>query len=138
MRNALKYGLLIGVLSGAWILIMHLSGIYQSQEGGALNIHWMEYFSVIIPFTGLYLGIKNYRNNINGGKLEFFEGLMEGFKILLVGFLLYTAASTLYVQYSGSPFLTMDYYQRIGAAGLVGILFNVAVSLLLMNKQHNL
>ena len=138
MKNALKYGLLIGILSGIWILLMHLLGVFDQTKSGPFNIHWMESFSVIIPFTGLYLGIKNYRNNINGGKLEFFEGLMEGFKILLVGFILYMAVSALYMQYSGSALLTMDYYQIIGGAGLVGILFNVVVSLLLMNKQHNL
>ncbi|MBC8053004.1 MAG: DUF4199 domain-containing protein [Sphingobacteriaceae bacterium] len=138
MKNALKYGLLIGVLSGLWILLMHSLNVYHEAKGGPFNIHWMEYFSVIIPFTGLYLGIKNYRNNINGGKLEFFEGLIEGFKILLVGFVLYAAASTFYVQFANSQVLTMDYYQRIGGAGLVGILFNIVISLLLMNRQHNL
>lgn len=138
MKNALKYGLLIGALSAAWILLMHFVGAYHQTKEGPLNIHWMEYLSVIIPFTGLYLGIKNYRNNINGGRLEFFEGLIEGFKILLVGFVLYAAASTLYVQYADSQLLTMDYYQRIGGAGLVGILFNIVISLLLMNRQHNL
>lgn len=116
---------------------MHSLGVFDEAKDGPLHIHWMEYLSVIIPFAGLYLGLKNYRNNINGGRMEFFEGLMEGFKILLVGFVLYAAASTLYVQYSNS-LLTMDYYQRIGGAGLVGILFNIVVSLLLMNRQHNL
>ena len=138
MKNGLKYGLLIGVLTGIWILLMHLLGVSDQMKSGPFNIHWMEYLSVFIPFTGLYLGIKNYRNNINGGKLEFVEGLMEGFKILLIGFVLYMAVSALYIQYSGSTLLTMDYYQRIGGAGIVGILFNVVVSLLLMNKQHNL
>jgi hypothetical protein len=138
MKNGLKYGLLIGVLTGMWILIMHLVGVYDQVKSGPFNIHWMEYISVFIPFTGLYLGIKNYRDNINGGKLEFIEGLMEGFKILLIGFVLYMAVSAIYMQYSGSALLTMDYYQRIGGAGIVGILFNVVVSLLLMNKQHNL
>ena len=138
MKNALKYGLLIGALSGLWILLMHFLGVYHEDKGGPLNINWMEYLSVLIPFIGLYLGIKNYRNNINGGRLEFFEGLMEGFKILLVGFILYAAASTFYVQYADSALQTMDYYQRIGGAGLVGIIFTVVISLLLMNRQHNL
>lgn len=138
MKNALKYGLLIGVLTGAWILLMHVMGVYHQVKSGPFNIHWMEYLSVVIPFLGLYLGIKNYRDNINGGRLEFFEGLIEGFKILLVGFVLYAAASTLYVQYADSNLLTMDYYQRIGGAGLVGILFNIVISLMLMNRQHNL
>jgi putative Mn2+ efflux pump MntP len=138
MKNALKYGLLIGGLSGLFIVLMHMMGVYHQAKSGPFNIHWMEYLSVLIPFVGLYLGIKNYRNNINGGRLEFFEGLMEGFKILLIGFVLYAAASTFYVQYANSQALTMDYYQRIGAIGLVGIVFTVVISLMLMNRQHNL
>jgi len=138
MKNALKYGLLIGALSALWILLMHFLNVYDQNKGGPMNIHWMEYLSALIPLLGLYLGIKNYRNNVNGGRLEFFEGLMEGFKILLIGFVLYAAASSFYVQYSNSQVLTMDYYQRIGGAGLVGILFTIVISLLLMNRQHNL
>jgi hypothetical protein len=138
MKNALKYGLLIGVLSGLWIVLMHSLGVYHQNKNGPFNINWLEYLSLLIPLVGLYLGIKNYRNNINGGKLEFFEGLVEGVKILLVGFVLYMALSSLYLQFSGSAALNVDYYQRVGAAGLIGILFNVVVSLLLMNKQHNL
>jgi hypothetical protein len=138
MKNALKYGLLIGALSGLWILLMHFLNVYHQAKNGPFNIHWMEYLSVLIPLIGLYLGIKNFRNNINGGKLEFVEGLMEGFKILLVGFVLYAAASTFYLQYSNSQILTVDYYQRIGGTGLVGILFTIVISLLLMNRQHNL
>lgn len=138
MKNALKYGLLMGIVSGAWIILMHLLGVYNQDKNGPFNINWLEYLSLLIPFAALYLGIKNYRNNINGGKLELFEGLIEGFKILLIGFVLYMAVSSFYMQYSGSATLNIDFYQRVGATGLVGILFNVVISLLLMNKQHNL
>lgn len=138
MKNAIKYGLLIGVLTGIWIVLMHLMGVYTEHRDSFLNIHWMELLSVFIPFLGLYLGIKSYRNNVNGGKLEFAEGLIQGFKILIVGFVLYMAVSSLYLQISGSKELTLDYYERTAAAGVVGILFNIVVSLLLMNKQHNL
>lgn len=138
MKNALKYGLLIGALTGVWIAIMHAMGVMGQDRNGPLDIHWLEYLSVIIPFTGLYLGVKNYRNNINGGKLSFVEGLMEGFKILLIGFVLYIALSSFYMQFSDTQSMKVDYYYRIAGAGLVGILFNLVVSLLLMNRQHNL
>ena len=136
MKNAIKYGLIIGILSGIWILILHLAGAYgDSAEVG--NLSWMEYTSVLIPFIGLYFGIKNFRDNINGGRMEFFEGLFEGFKIMIVGGVIAAFCAVLYVQISPSV-LNTDYMGRIGGAGIVGILFNLIISISLMNKQKYL
>lgn len=136
MKNAIKYGLLIGILSGIWLLIMHFSGVY-TENGSSQRMSWMEYASVIIPFVGLYLGIKNFRDNLNGGKMEFFEGLFEGFLILLVGGLITSFFAVVYIQNVPSV-LETDYMGRVGGAGLVGLLFDLIVSLLLMNKQRDL
>lgn len=136
MKNAIKYGLIIGILSGIWILILHLAGVYgEGAEVG--NLSWMEYTSVLIPFIGLYFGIKNFRDNINGGRMEFFEGLFEGFKIMIVGGVIAAFCAVLYVQLSPSV-LNTDYMGRIGGAGIVGILFNLIISISLMNKQKYL
>ena len=137
MRNAAKYGILIGIVSGIWILIMHFAGVYEEEYPKADELDWLEYVSIIIPFTGLYLGIKSFRDNINGGKMEFFEGLFEGFKILVVGGIITAFFAVVYVQNSDIS-LNVDYMGRIGGAGLIGILFNLVVSLMLMNKQRNL
>jgi len=136
MRNAIKYGLIIGILSGIWILILHLAGVYSdSPEVGKFS--WIEYTSVLIPFVGLYFGIKNFRDNINGGRMEFFEGLFEGFKIMIVGGIIASFCAVLYVQLAPSV-LNTDYMGRIGGAGIVGILFNLIISITLMNKQKHL
>ncbi len=137
MKNAAKYGIFIRVISGIWILIMHFAGVYEKQYPKADQFNWLEYASLIIPFTGLYLGIKNFRDHINGGKMEFFEGLFEGFKIIIVGGVISSFFAVIYIQYSSID-LDADYMGRIGGAGLVGILFNIAISLMLMNKQRNL
>jgi len=137
MKNALKYGIIIGVISGIWILILHFAGVYEVQYPAADKSSWLEYFSVIIPVTGLYLGIKNFRNNVNGGRMEFFEGIFEGFKIMIVGGIIAAFFATVYIEYVAQS-LKMDYMGRIGAAGVVGILSTLAISLILMNKQHNL
>ena len=135
MKNAIKYGFIIGILSGIWMLIMHFAGVLENTEEG--KISWMEYASVIIPFSGLYLGVKNFRDNINGGKMEFFEGLFEGFVILIVGGIITSFFAVIYIQNVPS-LIQSDYMGRIGGAGLVGILLDIAVSLSLMNKQKHL
>lgn len=137
MKNAIKYGLLIGVLSGLWIVAMHSFGVYN-QNPDDQKYPWMEFTSIIIPFVGLYLGIKNYRDHINKGRMEFFEGLFEGFKIIIIGGIITAAFTTLYLQYVGAEMMRLDYMQRIFGAGSVGILFDLIISLLLMNKQRNL
>jgi hypothetical protein len=137
MKNAIKYGLLIGVISGVWILILHLAGVYEREYPTSEGTSWLEYVSVIIPVTGLYFGIRNFRNNYNGGKMEFFEGIFEGFKILIVGGIVAAFFATIYIEFVANS-LKMDYMGRIGAAAAVGILSTLGISLLLMNKQHNL
>ncbi len=137
MRNAAKYGLLIGIVSGIWILIMHFAGIFENASENPDKMNWLEYVSIIIPFAGLYLGIKNFRDHINGGRMEFFEGLFEGFKIIIVGGVITAFFAVVYVQYSPNV-LNTDYMGRIGGAGLIGILFNLIISLVLMNKQKHL
>lgn len=138
MGNAVKYGIIIGVLSGIWILIMHLAGVYASDGlDESNNMNWLEWVSMLIPLSGLYMGIKNYRDHISGGKMEFFEGLFEGFKIIIVGGVIAAFFAIVYVQLNASAMNT-DYMYRISAAVLIGILFNLAISLILMNKQKHL
>ena len=137
MKNAIRYGLMIGILSGIWLLVMHFSGVYDQKNLASQDIHWMEYASVIIPFLGLYLGIKNFRDNLNGGKMEFFEGLFEGFLILLTGGMITSFFGMVYIQNVPS-ILQTDYMARVASAGIVGILLDLTVSLILMNKQKDL
>lgn len=138
MGNAAKYGIIIGVLSGIWILIMHFSGVYAKDAAAEINnMEWMEWASMLIPAIGLYLGIKSYRDHISGGKMEFFEGLFEGFKIIIIGGVIAALFAIVYVQLNISVMNT-DYMYRISAAVLIGILFNLAISLILMNKQKHL
>lgn len=138
MGNATKYGIIIGFLSGIWILIMHFAGVYaQDSIEETTSMQWMEWASMLIPAIGLYTGIKSYRDHISGGKMEFFEGLFEGFKIITIGGVIAAFFAIVYVQMNASVMNT-DYMYRIAAAVLIGILFNLAISLILMNKQKHL
>ncbi len=138
MKHAAKYGIIIGVLSGIWILIMHFAGVYAEDAPGEMNnMQWMEWASMLIPAIGLYMGIKSYRDNVSGGTMEFFEGLFEGFKILIIGGVIAAFFAIIYVQLNISVMNT-DYMYRITAALLIGILFSLAISLILMNKQKHL
>ena len=138
MKNAIKYGIIIGALSGCWIVLMHLGGLFESHPRGLQYITWMEYFSVLIPFGGLYVGLKRYRKTHLKNRMSLFQGMMQGFKILLVGAVLYMATLSVYFKYVQSNLSEIDYMQRISALGVVGILLVLVVSLMLMTRPRHL
>ena len=133
MKNAIIYGLFIGVLSGVWLFIMHRSG-FQPQTNGAVKP--VEFVSILIPMIGLYLGIRSYRNNECEGRMGFLEALIQGFKILLVGGVIASAGSIIYIEEFTRGANLLDFSGRIFAALLVGVLFCLGFSLLLATASN--
>ena len=138
MKNSLKYGLIIGFASGLYILILHLTGAYDVHYPVSDHIAWYEGLSALIPLFGVFFGVKSFRDNYNGGRMEFFEGLFEAIKIVLIGGLIAAFFAVIYVAQITNLDKNMDMWGRIGAAGLIGIIYVLAIPLILMNKQRNL
>ena len=132
MKNAIISGVIIGLVSVLWIIGMQSFG-YNLQNVEDSKNKWIEYTSVLIPLFGLYFGIRGLKKAQNG-KLTFFEGLFEGFKIIAVGGALAAAASFIYI-YLFAKNLTVDYMERIFGAMVISLLFTLAISLLLMNGE---
>lgn len=136
MRNAFISGLIIGVLSLLWLLIMHWLG-YNSVKDN--NIAPFEYLSVLIPLIGLYFGLRGYKYGEMEGKMSFLEGLIQGFKILIVGGVIAVFAAIVYINWISPAELNFsDFSGRIFGALLVGVLFDIVVSLILMNRSTHL
>ncbi len=135
MKNAILSGLIIGVVSVLWIFVMHLNG-YTPETIGQEKNGWLEYTSILVPFIGLYFGIKGYRT-LNGGSLTFFEGVFEGFKIMAIGGLIAGAFSCLYFAFIDQGF-NYDYMERVFGAIILGLLFTLGHSLLLMTTPKEL
>ena len=132
MKNALYTGLVIGILSGLWLFVMHWLG-YNTTSGH--QIAPFEYLSVLIPFIGLYVGVRSYRQNEMNGVISFFEALIQCFKILIVGGIIAVFAGIVFVNYVAGGDNSTDFSGRMFGALLVGLLFSLAVSLMLMNRS---
>jgi len=133
MKNALITGLVIGILSGLWLFVTNAMG-YNTVSPH--QIAPFEYISVLIPFVGLYFGIRNYRQTDMGGSISFLEGLIQSFKILIVGGVIAIFAAIVFVNYvSGAGANYTDFSGRMFGALLVGLLEALAVSLIVMNKH---
>jgi hypothetical protein len=132
MKNAVITGLVIGILSGLWLFVMHWMG-YNTT--GAHQISPYEYFSILIPFVGLYFGVRAYRANEMNGVISFLEALVQCFKTLIVGGVVAVFAAIVYLNYVAGGVNYTDFSGRMFGALLVGILSALAVSLMLMNKS---
>jgi len=132
MKNALISGLFIGILSGAWMFIMHALGFSPQSSG----LEPIEYVSVIIPLIVLFFGLRSYRANECKGHMGFLEALMQCFKILIVGGIITVAAPIIFIDEFAKESSLMDFSGRIFGALLVGILFSLGVSVLLTTKPN--
>ena len=133
MKNALFPGLVIGVLSGVWLFIMLSMGLHFSND----NVKPIEFVSVLIPVIGLYLGVKRHRDHDLDGKMNFLEGLIQAFKILIVSGIFVVFIGIVYINWISTTEKAnwSDFSGRIFAALLIGVLSSLAVTLLLISKS---
>jgi len=133
MKNAFITGLIIGVLSGAWLFIMHAMGYNLVKD----QVSPFEYVSIIIPIGGLFFGLKSYRNTDCGGKMGFLEALIQCFKILVLAGIIAVFSAILYISYIDTSYNNIsDFSGRIFGALLIGLLTSLGVSLLLTTKSN--
>ncbi|UEG53024.1 DUF4199 domain-containing protein [Mucilaginibacter daejeonensis] len=133
MKNAFLSGLIIGVLSGLWLFIMRWAGYTTFND----QVAPIEYVSILIPVIGVFWGLWSYREQDLGGRMGFLEGLIQSFKILIIGGLLAGFFGVVYINYveAGSNF--RDFSGRLFGALLIGVLSSLAATLLLMNKSNH-
>ncbi len=129
MKNAVIFGIVIGILSGIWIWTMYLLGHHSLDTNSPV-----EYTSILIPIIGLFFGVKRYRDVDNRGSITFFEGLQEGFKILIAGGAVAIFIAIIFVTYIAKSSIT-DFSGKIFGALLVGVISALAVALLLMKDS---
>jgi hypothetical protein len=133
MKNAFLPGLIIGLLSGLWLLIMRMMG-YNTFSND--TVEPIEFVSVLIPIFGLYFGVKYYRNVEMKGKMNFLEGLIHSFKILIAAGIIVVFLGIVYINYIDYSNNFRDFSGRIFAALLIGVISAFGVSLLLMHRNR--
>lgn len=89
-KNILIYGLIAGTLISTFMLI---SMNYLSHCEGSVDYAtsmMVGYASMLIAFSLVFVGTRNYRDKYNGGVISFGKAFKTGFMIALI-------ASTMYV-----------------------------------------
>ena len=86
-KNILIYGLISGLIISA-LMAVNLSMCVKS--GDFEGSMWIGYASMLIAFSMIFVGIKNYRDKYKGGVISFGKAFKVGFFITLI-------ASSIYV-----------------------------------------
>jgi hypothetical protein len=86
-KNVVVYGLIAGLIVSA-LMAVNLS--MASKSNDFENSILLGYASMIIAFSLIFVGVKNYRDKYNGGGISFGRAFKVGFFITLL-------ASTIYV-----------------------------------------
>ncbi|MEO5910978.1 MAG: DUF4199 domain-containing protein [Pelobium sp.] len=86
-KKVWKYGLIAGALVSLW-MVASIAYCYSTQQfEGSI---WLGYASMIIAFSMIFVGVKNYRDKELNGIISFGKAFKMGLTISLV-------ASTLYM-----------------------------------------
>src|SRR5688572_19384791 len=89
-KNIIIYGLIAGIIVS---VLMVVSINYISHVDGNVDYNTsllIGYASMLIAFSLVYVGIRNYRDKYNGGVISFGKAFQIGIMIVLI-------ASTIYV-----------------------------------------
>jgi hypothetical protein len=82
IQNGIYSGLANAGFMGVSMAYLHISEKYEG------NI-WLGYTAMIIAYLFIYFGIKQFRNLINNGKINFIQGFKIGLGISLIASMFY-------------------------------------------------
>ncbi|MXV16101.1 DUF4199 domain-containing protein [Hufsiella ginkgonis] len=85
-KTVLTYGLIAGIFVSAFMVV----SMAFADHSNMVNAMLVGYSSMILAFSMIFVGVKNYRDKQNAGLISFGQALKLGLLIALV-------ASTLYV-----------------------------------------
>jgi hypothetical protein len=90
-RNSLVFGIISGVIISTFMGVsMALMSCSSTDADGGTGSMIIGFTAMIVAFSFIFVGIKNYRDKQNAGLITFGRGFLLGFFISLI-------ASTLYV-----------------------------------------
>jgi hypothetical protein len=89
-KNIIIYGLIAGIIVSVLMLISVNSISHREGDFDYNRSLILGYASMLIAFSLVYVGIRNYRDKYNGGVISFGKAFKTGIMIVLI-------ASTMYV-----------------------------------------
>lgn len=104
MKIALKYGFIYAAASIVMSLLMYVTGLNRSDSTWLITL-----IGLSVPVVCVLLAVKEYKATVGGGYMKFSDIFKHGLVICLLGGIIYSAYSLLYLKYIDPTF--MEYIQ---------------------------
>lgn len=88
-KNMLIFGLIAGIILGSFIFFMTWLGKENNNWAGNM---FTTYTAMIIAFSFIFVGVKNFRDKYNHGVVGFGKAFLAGLGIAFIGSTLYVIA----------------------------------------------
>jgi Protein of unknown function (DUF4199) len=98
-----------GAISGIIVAVGMLVSIMLVPHGGSTGMV-IGYLNMLIALSMVFVGVKRYRDTVNGGVIRFWPALSVGAGIVVIAALFYVAAWEVYMYSTNYTF--MDEYVR--------------------------
>lgn len=105
MKIALKYGFIYSGLSILMSLVMFVTELNRSDNTWLISL-----IGLIVPVLCIFLAVKEYKTEVGGGYIKFADVFKNGLVVCLVGGIIYSAYSLIYMKYIDPTF--MDFIQE--------------------------
>jgi hypothetical protein len=106
-KTVLRYGMYAGItllVTGAlnYVIAATVKMNYSQQEVGG-------YASILISMIFVFLGMKQYRDKVNGGEITYLKALKLGFLIVLLPSVAFGIFDVIYVKFMDPGFMEKYY-----------------------------
>ncbi|MDO8367550.1 MAG: DUF4199 domain-containing protein [Saprospiraceae bacterium] len=88
-QTILRYGLISGAVAA---VLMTLTAMKLSSSMDFENGHYYGYAGILLSMIFVFLGVRSYREQVNGGVLSFAKGFQVGLLIAIVSCICYVLA----------------------------------------------
>ena len=121
LRTSLKYGAISGgLIVASFFIVFYIQGDDPDYSNGEL----VGYASMLLAFTAVFLGIKNFRDKSLGGIMTFKQAFLTGLGIVLTASVIYVMGWMIY-----QPYFAPDFVDKYHAAEIVKVQSNPGLSL---------
>ena len=110
-KIVLIYGLIAGVIVSSIFYIAHPAGAINFENG-----MYIGYASMIIAFSLIFFGVKNYRDNHLNGVITFGKAFKIGILVTLIASVMYAFSWEIYFN-----LYAQDFMQKYSEAYLTGL-----------------
>ncbi len=87
-KNILIFGLIAGLIASSMLIAMTITCYNSGKFEGNM---WLGYTFMLVAFSFIFVGVKNYRDQFNGGVITFGKAFKIGALIALIAGTVYVA-----------------------------------------------